>query len=698
MSGRIARWWPYALVAFLYLATWPYHRGLNNPNEMVRVYMTRALAEEGSFVIDATIRRWGMVDDKAIRDGKLYSSKAPLQSLLGVPGYLLAEPILNALDAPVDKRTITFVVRIFGIAVFGIGFAWLLLAWCRRRAAELGAPALGTALGLALALGTMLYPYGITFTGHVIAAAAAGGVYLGAIALDRARTARQRTWIGMVTGFAAGATPFAEYPATLVALPALAAAFVVARGARAKLFLNLALGGVPPFLVGLWAHAKMWGSPLKTGYSFLENKGYVEVHGDGFFGVTYPKSDAFFGSLFSAGTGLFFFSPFLAVGLVYLIARCFVATDRAPREGPRPLPRSIAIAGLLGFVFSLLFISGHEGWRGGWTVGPRYIIAVAPVLGLWAVEALAVPRLRHLTVALGALSIVLTGFAAALYPHLSVVYTNPLKTFLWPSYLKGEMTYGLGHSLGLLGHAANAVHVVPLVLAIVTVLVVGARRAPLARVVTSLLVFSIGFGVVAAIREPDPIAARRENRRLWGFWEPSGSEAGPRTKVERPGLVWNGRAAWRAFSVERVKADGTTSGCPPKGSACQFGEHPWQKFGPERLDLDGERRPVLFMHPIAHEHIRATFPVHPRAQEIVFAYGLTDASVTSDNTDPVKVRVEQGGRTLSELEADNSYGLKEKVFSVTSTAPMTIDITVGFDGARVFGFDVRQYEAAKPKE
>jgi hypothetical protein len=164
---RIARLWPYALIAFLYLATSPYHAGLNNPNEMVRVYMSRALAEDGTFAIDAVLRDWGPVDDKAIRDGKLYSSKAPLQSLLGAAIYPAAAPLTRALGLPVTKRSQTTVLRIFGSALLGIAFSSLLLAWSRRRAAELGAPERsGTALGLVLALGTMLYPYALTFTGH----------------------------------------------------------------------------------------------------------------------------------------------------------------------------------------------------------------------------------------------------------------------------------------------------------------------------------------------------------------------------------------------------------------------------------------------------------------------------------------------------------------------------------------------------
>ena len=69
-SRRAGRLWPYVLVAFLYLATSPYHRGLNNPNEMVRIYMSKAMVDHHTFAIDPVVASWGMVDDKAIRDGR----------------------------------------------------------------------------------------------------------------------------------------------------------------------------------------------------------------------------------------------------------------------------------------------------------------------------------------------------------------------------------------------------------------------------------------------------------------------------------------------------------------------------------------------------------------------------------------------------------------------------------------------------
>jgi hypothetical protein len=677
---RILDGWPYALIAFLFLATSPYHQGLNNPNEVVRLYMTKALVDDDTFTIEEVVREWGIVDDKAVRDGHLYSSKAPLQSLVGVPAFAIARPVLEAFGVTADKRHLLHVVRIFGTAIFGILFAGIMLRWCRRRAVELGAPRdLGTAVGLVLALGTMIYPYSITFTGHLLAAACAGGCYLAIVELLRSPVGSPR-WrnLALLAGFTGGATPFAEYPASLIALPAIVAGIVSTPTwrRRAELVALLGVGGALPFLLGLYAHREMWGSPFKTGYSFLENKGYVQVHSGGFFGITFPKWDALIGSLFSPGTGLFFFSPIMVAGMASLLWRAF------KKEGG--LPRSLAIAGIVGFCAELYFISGHEGWRGGWTVGPRYIIAVVPMLGVWVLEAIAVERIRPWIAAFGALSIVLTGFASALYPHLSDVYTNPLATFLFPSYVRGEMTYGLADVVGLTGRLANAVHVIPLLFVIAYVVVAG--RRPLIALVT----LSASIAIVAAIPEIDPKHANAENLRLWGFWEPKtpGLEVVKRIPKRNrwPGFISRARSRWRDIDV--VRADGRS--CLPERDRCVYGEQPWQHLSAEWLDFDGRREHVLFFHPIAKETVRAVMPTYG-ATRAVFFYGLADASVQSPNRHAVQVRVSQGDDVLAAVEASNELGLFDLELTLTSTRPLAIDLDVEEDGARVFGFDVELY-------
>ena len=55
---------------------------LRSPNELVRVYLTRALVDEGTVAIDTPVRTFGPLADLARRDGVTYSDKAPGLSLL----------------------------------------------------------------------------------------------------------------------------------------------------------------------------------------------------------------------------------------------------------------------------------------------------------------------------------------------------------------------------------------------------------------------------------------------------------------------------------------------------------------------------------------------------------------------------------------------------------------------------------------
>ncbi|HVT74175.1 MAG TPA: hypothetical protein VHD61_13650, partial [Lacunisphaera sp.] len=70
---RHAAW---LLVSAAYLFASPYFEQLNNPNENVRVWATRAVAAHGVLEIDDVVREWGYVNDKAKNERHVYSSKA----------------------------------------------------------------------------------------------------------------------------------------------------------------------------------------------------------------------------------------------------------------------------------------------------------------------------------------------------------------------------------------------------------------------------------------------------------------------------------------------------------------------------------------------------------------------------------------------------------------------------------------------
>ncbi len=681
--AAVGRLWAPLLVAFLYFATFPYHQGLNNPNEMTRVYLTVAIVDDGSFSIDGPVRRFGNVEDKAIRDGRLYSSKAPLQSLVGVPFYAAARR-LGFFESQ-DKREVTLFLRVVGSMIPSVLFLGVLLAFLRRRTRVLGLPqGAASSVLVAVGAGSMLYPYGITYSGHLWTALTTGMVFLlyPSLAYPGLAPGKFRSR-ALLLGFFAVAAPFAEYTAVLLVLPLLAALFFRTRGLSKKgALVGLAvLGGLVPAAAGLYSHHEMWGSAVKTGYSFLENAAFAEAHAVGFFGISLPKPTIFLRALFGSEAGLLFYSPYLALGFVGLFGAL-----RRRRASASGLPYSLAVASFVGLLFELYFISAHSNWRGGWTVGPRYIIPVVVLLSVYALEVLHRPSARAFFPALAGLSILNTGFAAALYPHLSEVYMNPLITFLWPSYRDGYSTYGLADLVGLRGGLANLVHIVPLLILSIHGLLAAATRSRRAAQLF-LLVVPLAIVGMAQIPERDALAAERENERLWGFWEPTPLALHPE------GRIFHGQREWRRIQVQAEHPDRRIERCRfdgKRGPGCYYGPEGWHHFGPEHLEVGGKWRPLLFLHPIRGQTVRAWIRVPKNATKAVFSFGLTDAAVRSPNPHPLHLRLLQGKRLLHELDL-KAAGLLTLEPTLSGTAALTLELTTADDGARVFGFDVELF-------
>ncbi|HEV8323097.1 MAG TPA: hypothetical protein VG389_15895 [Myxococcota bacterium] len=233
----------FAAIAAGWLWFIPYFPELNPPNESVRVYMTVAAVEEHTFAIDAVMRRWGYVNDKAkactvdaaprekIPDCPrgpggargcrctLYSSKAPLTSYLGMPFHalnVLAHRLFAAAPAPADPRPAAtaaaattrprpasspapadrgrpsrfstfYVLRLFGAIVPGWLGVWLLWAALGRLDVSRFTREATTA---GFALGSMHFTYSTQFVSH----SQAGTALLAAcLAIDAAARPRPAT-------------------------------------------------------------------------------------------------------------------------------------------------------------------------------------------------------------------------------------------------------------------------------------------------------------------------------------------------------------------------------------------------------------------------------------------------------------------------------------------------------------------------
>jgi hypothetical protein len=456
-GGFLRRHAAWFLVAAAYLMVSPYYEALNNPNENVRVWATRAIVEHHVLDIDGVMREWGYVNDKAKNAHHVYSSKAPGVSFLGVP-VLFAETELRKLcgwPAP-GKREATFWLRLMTVKLPMLGFLWLFGRYVERKTRSGLARDL---LLVALGLGTMLYPYGGMFVGHALAAAAVFSAFIllddrrvDWPGLEEAQDARPSGVKVAAAGFLAALAVTLEYQAILVALAL--AVYLLIRNRRA--ILPFSVGALPPAVALGAYHTALFGRPWTLPYANIENPVFAQTaHKAGFDGLSLPHLEAFPAFLISPAYGLFAFSPVLILGLggaLFLVAR-------GPR---REAVLTLAIAASM-----FLFIAGMSNWRAGWCVGPRYIATVAPFLLLPLIQLW--PRLARHTAGSAAIvglaipSVLLNVVSGALYPHYPEQFDNPVFDLAFPLVSAGFTPYGLGWALGLRGGWAMA----PLALVVV---------------------------------------------------------------------------------------------------------------------------------------------------------------------------------------------------------------------------------------
>lgn len=392
----------YALLAGLYLLSFPYHPGLRSPNELCRLWQSRAIVDHGALSLNTTLMQLGMVGDLSCTavveaNGQrslapcvgpdaphvgvvgrfYYPSKAPLLSFLGVPVYWGLSKL-----GPVSELSQVLFSRLFVTILPTLAMLWLL----RRFLQAYVPPELADLVTIVYGLGTMAFSYAESFMSHQLTAVLLFAAFFAAWKVERGEW-RERAYL--LAGAAAGATVLNEYTGALGVV--CVAAYVVAsrwkRWARLGSAAGLVVVGSVPFLAVLLAyHQACFGSPLASGYKFLNDAAYMGWHQGGFLGIKTPDPSAFFLSLFSPLRGLFALSPFLLFALWGV--KDLKAKDKAQFA-------FLVVLLLANAYFTSSF--AYSSW--GWTVGPRHLTPMLPFLML--PFALVLERLRGVAGAMG---------------------------------------------------------------------------------------------------------------------------------------------------------------------------------------------------------------------------------------------------------------------------------------------------------
>jgi hypothetical protein len=434
-----------------------YFDKLNNPNELVRVYMARALLEHRTYVIGERHRigaaffdsgpvysQWGYVNDKALVcddpaarapscAGKLYAAKAPGASFLAVPVLALLEAGLRRMPSRTESiLTLRWVLCIVPTALFWVAFRRFLLLRGVSNATAL-------ACTLAAALGSLSFTYGQMFAGHQLAALALGTSFVAAFWEWTATSPRA----ALLSGFAAGLAVCCDYPAAPAAAIVMAG-WLFSRRASWRTAALAFVGAVPPLLLLAHFHAAAFGSPWSTPYSHLENAEFVRDISPGVLGISAPTGERFANSFFLPPLGLFFWSPWIAV-----------AVGAAPLLLRRR--HAAGTTALAVVAYYLLFQVTHALWRSGWSVGPRYITAVVPfaaatiAFAIAELDARARPWALALVGGAGAASVLAIGLASSLCQGFPLEVYNPLVEIVAPLLAHGYVAPNLLQLAGVPG-------------------------------------------------------------------------------------------------------------------------------------------------------------------------------------------------------------------------------------------------------
>jgi hypothetical protein len=458
----------FAALALLYL--YPlFYFPINNPNERVRIYMTAAMVDHGTFAIGwreakkrkgfkdvgSVYERWGYVNDKALVcddpdleppdcEGPLYSAKAPGTSFLAVPAYA-AWSLVGDTD---DYRSVTLFLRIALLLVPGLLFLWGFRWYASQWITDPWILDTGT---LGLGLGSMFLTYSHMVAGHQLTALL---LFVGfALTEIATRDPRRAHLLMALGGMATAMSVVVEYPSVVGAAAVGVLALVrVVRGRRWTLLVAFVAGCVPPaFLMG-WFHTVAFGAPWRTAYATLENPQFVKDIAPGFMGIRGPEWENLEGSFLAPYNGMFFFAPWFALVLPALAALPWVIRRT---QGPQVRGAAWTSAGVV--LMFTLFITCHSLWRGGWTLGPRYIVGFVPFAALLIMlrgEALRGPwrtSARLVLAGLVVVSIGVTGSCSLVCQGFPTAFYNPLREATLPLLRAGYATRTVGHALGLSG-------------------------------------------------------------------------------------------------------------------------------------------------------------------------------------------------------------------------------------------------------
>lgn len=385
------------LLCFWYIDSW------ENSNTCSRVLPVASYLDLGNFVLnnykDKTI-------DISVINGNYYTDKAPLPTLITLPFAWLFKSIgvLQKIDGSYYGKSLYLI----GAILCGV-LPFLLILYVSVNKYFISGEYVKVMLGITAFLASFIFVFAGTFFAHVLAACF---ILIAYINFKDNKFA--------LTGFLCGLAFLTEYTTLWITVAWMFILFF--RSFSIKQTAQFALGFSPAAVFILGYNYYFTGNAFTMLYLFVADNFNVALKS--VYGLSYPKLQALFGLLFSQNRGLFFYAPIVIYGLFLLVKTQKIFTSK------NLLNLSVHPV-VLPFVFTLLFISSHAAWDGGYSYGPRHLTAVTVLLIYALVQHPKFGEFKPLLY-----PVLLYGIACAFLAKLTVLYSIPeldqnVLTYLW---------------------------------------------------------------------------------------------------------------------------------------------------------------------------------------------------------------------------------------------------------------------------
>jgi hypothetical protein len=386
-----------------YIDTW------QNGNTTSRALPVVTWNEQGTFMIDKYHEKTG---DKAFVNGHYYSEKPPLPILVTIPFFkLLVDVNLITPDANGSLYG-KHVYLLGGFLTGSLPFA-LIVTLAFVAIHRLNSGVSPVVLSMLPFYASYLFVFSGTFFAHVFS----GFILLGAfIFLKRGKY--------FFAGLFAGLAFLSEFNlAVIIFAWGIAILF---KTKNLKDAMAYAVGVLPSIAFILVYNNVFTGSPFDFLYKYCEFE--AQTHNYGF---SFPSIRSVWGLSFSWYRGMFFYVPFL---IVFLFS---IPGILKSKQLPESFKTYLLLPGLVYFAF----ISSFFAWWGGWSFGPRLLIALAILLIYESLQFLDFHKIPKVLFWI----VVLFGAIVSFMAKATIVYSapseikNPFFKLVLPDFIEGKL-------------------------------------------------------------------------------------------------------------------------------------------------------------------------------------------------------------------------------------------------------------------